>query len=157
MTKLDGFDLKILRALQEDARISIVELADRVGLSATPCARRVKRLEEEGWIDRYVTLLNPRRLGLGVSVFLNVRLKSQSARTIAQFEQAIRERPEITECYLVTGNYDYLLHIRLPEVGAYKQFLLDHLIALPSVAETSSSIALEQTKYTTALPLPEGA
>jgi DNA-binding Lrp family transcriptional regulator len=154
MTELDAFDLRILDALQEDARITILDLAERVGLSPTPCARRVKRLEEEGVISRYVTLLNAERLGIGLNVFVNVRLRSQTKQSVDIFDRAINELPEVVECYLLTGEYDYLLHLRVADIAALRAFVRDHLITIESVGATHSSIALEQTKYTTALPLP---
>ena len=154
MIALDSFDFKILDALQEDARITTLDLADRVGLSATPCARRVKRLEEEGVIERYVTLLNAERLGIGLNVFVNVRLRSQTKDSMDIFEAGIKELPEIVECYLLTGEYDYLLHVRIADIPALRAFVRDHLTTIESVAATHSSIALEQKKYTTALPLP---
>lgn len=154
MTELDALDFRILDALQEDARITILDLAARVGLSPTPCARRVKRLEEEGVIGRYVTLLDPERLGIGLNVFVNVRLRSQTKQSVDIFERAVNELPEVVECYLLTGEYDYLLHLRVADIAALRAFVRDHLITIESVGATHSSIALEQRKYTTALPLP---
>jgi DNA-binding Lrp family transcriptional regulator len=154
MAELDPLDIKILNALQEDGRITILELAERVGLSPTPCARRVKRLEDEGLIDRYVTLLNAERLGIGLNVFVNVRLRSQTKGAIDTFEREIKGLPEVVECYLLTGEYDYLLHVRVADIAALRAFVRDHLVVNESVGATHSSIALEQTKYTTALPLP---
>ncbi|HZB89988.1 MAG TPA: Lrp/AsnC family transcriptional regulator [Stellaceae bacterium] len=154
MAELDALDIRILNALQEDGRITTLELAERVGLSPTPCARRVKRLEDEGLIERYVTLLNPERLGIGLNVFVNVRLISQTKGAIDTFEKAIKGLPEVVECYLLTGEYDYLLHLRVADIAALRSFVRDQLIANESVGATHSSIALEQTKYTTALPLP---
>ena len=154
MASLDSFDLKILQVLQENARITTLELAERVGLSATPCARRVKRLEDEGLIDRYVTLLNAERLGLGLTVFVNVRLNSQVPKSFETFEAAIQRMPEAVGCYLLAGQYDYLLHVRVATVEAYRNLIRERLIAIEGVAETQSSIVLEQTKHTTALPIP---
>jgi DNA-binding Lrp family transcriptional regulator len=154
MAELDAFDVRILDALQENGRITTLELAERIGLSPTPCARRVKRLEEEGLIDRYVTLLNAERLGIGLNVFVNVRLRSQTKGAIDIFEKAIEDLPEVVECYLLTGEYDYLLHLRVADIAALRSFVRDHLVVNESVGATHSSIALEQTKYTTALPLP---
>lgn len=151
---LDEFDLKILRLLQENGRVTTIELAEQVGLSPTPCARRVKRMEDEGLISGYVTLLNAGRLGAGLSVFVNVRLRSQTPKAFETFEAAIRRMPEVVECYLLTGNYDYLLHVRVADVDAYRFFIRSRLIAIEGIVETQSSVALEQTKYTTAIPLP---
>ncbi|MGL4960775.1 MAG: Lrp/AsnC family transcriptional regulator [Inquilinus sp.] len=151
---LDSFDLKILQVLQEDARITMLDLAAQVGLSATPCARRVKRLEDEGLIDRYVTLLNAERLGLGLTVFVNVRLNSQVPKSFETFEAAIQRMPEVVGCYLLAGQYDYLVQVRVANVEAYRDLIRERLIAIEGVAETQSSIVLEQTKHTTALPVP---
>jgi Lrp/AsnC family leucine-responsive transcriptional regulator len=151
---IDAFDRKILLALQENARITTQELAERVGLSATPCARRVRRMEEDGLIDRYVTLLNPRRLGAGLSVFVNVRLNTQSAKTFDTFEAAIATMPEVVGCYLLAGNYDYLVQVRVADIESFRTFIRDRLVAIEGIGETQSSIVLEETKQTTALPLP---
>ena len=154
MSQLDEFDRKILSALQENARITTQELAERVGLSATPCARRVKRMEDDGLIDRYVTLLNPERLGVGLTVFVNVRLNTQSAKTFEAFEAAVRTLPQVIGCYLLAGNYDYLLQIRVADVEAFRSFIRDRLVTIEGIGETQSSVVLEETKWTTALPLP---
>ncbi len=154
MTDLDAIDLRILSALQEDARISMGDLADRAGLSETPCARRVRRLEACGIIRRYVTLLDADKLGAGLTVIVNVRLRSQTKEAVEGFEAAVLGLPEITACFLVTGDYDYVLHLRLPDIGAYKDFMRDRLIVNDAVAETSSAVALDQVKFTTAIPLP---
>lgn len=153
MVQLDEFDRKILSALQENARITMQELAERVGLSATPCARRVKRMEDDGLIDRYVTLLNPERLGVGLTVFVNVRLNTQSAKTFEAFEQAIRKLPQVVGCYLLAGNYDYLVQVRVADVEAFRSFIRDRLVTIEGIGETQSSVVLEETKRTTALPL----
>jgi Lrp/AsnC family leucine-responsive transcriptional regulator len=157
MIELDALDIKILNALQQDARMTTLELAAHVGLSATPCARRVKRLEDEGVIERYVTLLNAERLGIELNVFADIRLRSQTKESIEIFERAIKDMPEVVECYLVTGEYDYLLHLRVADMAALRALMRDRLIAIESVAATHSSIALEQIKYTTALALTRRA
>ena len=133
--------------------MTTLELAERVGLSATPCARRVKRLEDEGVIDRYVTLLNAERLGIELNVFADIRLRNQTKELIEIFEKAIKDIPEVVECYLVTGEYDYLLHLRVADVAALRALVRDRLIGIESVGATHSSIALQQIKYTTALAL----
>ena len=153
MATLDEFDRKILAILQENARITMQELAERVGLSATPCARRVKRMEDDGLIARYVTLLNPRGLGLGLTVFVNVRLNTQSAKTFEVFEVEIRKFPEVVGCYLLAGNYDYLVEVRVADVESFRRFIRDRLVAIDGIGETQSSIVLEETKRTTALPI----
>jgi Lrp/AsnC family leucine-responsive transcriptional regulator len=153
MLQLDGFDRKILDALQENGRITTQELSERVGLSATPCARRIKRMEDDGLIDRYVTLLNPERLGLALTVFVNVRLNTQSAKTFDAFEDAIRKLPEVVGCYLLAGNYDYLVQVRVADVEAFRTFIRDRLVTIDGIGETQSNVVLEETKHTTALPL----
>ncbi|MGY3614235.1 Lrp/AsnC family transcriptional regulator [Bradyrhizobium sp. USDA 10063] len=153
MPQLDGFDRKILDALQENGRITTQELAERVGLSATPCARRIKRMEDDGVIDRYVTLLNPERLGLGLTVFVNVRLNTQSAGAFDAFEEAVRKLPEVVGCYLLAGNYDYLIQVRVADVEAFRSFIRDRLVTIEGIGETQSNVVLEETKHTTALPL----
>lgn len=153
MSDLDEFDRKILTALQQNARITTQELAERVGLSATPCARRVKRMEDEGLIDRYVTLLNPERLGVGFMVFVSVRLNTQSSKAFDAFEAAIKTLPEVVGCYLLAGNYDYLVQVRVADVEAFRSFIRDRLVIIEGIGETQSNVVLEETKHTTALPL----
>jgi len=153
MSDLDQFDLKILKALQDNARITTQELAEYVGLSPTPCARRVKRMEEEGFIDKYVTLLNPKKMGVGLNVFVNVRLNTQAAKAFEAFEEAIRNLPEVAGCYLLAGNYDYLLQVRVPDVEAFRSFIRERLTTIEGIGETQSSVVLQQAKHTTALPL----
>jgi DNA-binding Lrp family transcriptional regulator len=150
---IDAIDRKILRALQDNARMTTQELAEKVGLSATPCARRVKRMEDEGLIARYVTLLNPAHLGLGLMVFISVRLNTQAAKAFDTFEAEIRKLPEVVGCFLLAGSYDYLVQVRVANVDAFRNFIRDHLVTIEGVAETQSSIVLEETKTTTALPI----
>ncbi|HYC53502.1 MAG TPA: Lrp/AsnC family transcriptional regulator [Candidatus Binatia bacterium] len=153
----DAIDRKILDALQEDARISNVDLAARVGLSPSPCLRRVAELEQAGIIQRYVALLNPSALGLGVSVFVQVSLEKQAVQGLGVFEEHVLARPEVMECYLMTGDADYLLRVVVPDVAAFERFLLEHLTRIPGVASIKSSFALKQVKYRTALPLRDHA
>ncbi len=155
MTELDSLDRRILMILQENARITTLELAEQVGLSATPCARRVKRLEDAGLIERYVALLNAREVSLDLSVFISVRLRNQTADTIAKFERSVRDMAEISECYLVSGVHDYLLRLRVADVEALKDFLRNRLVTIEGIAETHSSIVLDKVKYTTSLNLLE--
>jgi Lrp/AsnC family leucine-responsive transcriptional regulator len=154
MFQLDEIDCNILNVLQQEGRISILDLAERVGLSATPCARRVKRLEDKGVIERYVAVLNPRVLGKQLDVFVNVRLRLSTRKAIEVFERAIKSMPEVVECYLVTGTYDYLVHIRVADIDDFKSYVRERLSGIASVGETVSSIALEQTKHTTMIALP---
>jgi Lrp/AsnC family leucine-responsive transcriptional regulator len=150
---LDAIDLKILSRLQQDARLSNVELAKAVNLSPSPCLARVRALEAEGIIARHVTLLDPLKLGLTVSVFIQVRLEKQVERALETFEAAIRDRPEVMECYLMTGDSDYLLRVVVPDVQALERFIVDYLTRVPGVGNLRSSFALKQVKYQTALPL----
>jgi DNA-binding Lrp family transcriptional regulator len=150
---LDSIDLKILAVLQEHARTPNVELAGKVGLSPSPCLRRVRELEEGGVIRRHVALVDPAAVGLGVSVFVSVRLERQVEGALDRFEAAVLARPEVMECYLMTGDADYLLRVVVCDLPAYEQFLMQHLTRVPGIASIRSSFALKQVKYTTALPL----
>jgi len=152
---LDALDVRILNILQDNARITTLELAEQVGLSPTPCARRVKRLEDDGLIQRYVTLLDEKKAGLDLSVFISVRLRAQTAETMEKFERSVRSIPEISECYLVSGVHDYLLHLRVADVDALREFLRNRLVTIEGIAEAQSSIVLDKVKYTTALTLSE--
>ena len=155
MTDLDALDVRILNILQDNARITTLELAEQVGLSPTPCARRVKRLEDDGLIQRYVTLLDEKKAGLDLSVFISVRLRAQTAETMEKFERSVRGIPEIAECYLISGVHDYLLHLRVADVDALRDFLRNRLVTIEGIAEAQSSIVLDKVKYTTALTLSE--
>ena len=150
---MDAKDTKILRALQDNARISNVDLARIAGLSPSPCLARVRALEESGVIDRYVALLDAKRLGLTVSVLVQVTLERQIESALEVFEKAVRERPEVMECYLMTGDADYLLRVVVPDVPAFERFILDFLSRVPGVGNIKSSFALKQVKYQTALPV----
>lgn len=150
---LDQIDRKIIKALQDNARLSSQELSERVGISTSPCWRRVKALEEAGVITRYVTLVDPEALGLSISIFTNVSLDKQIETALETFQKAVRKRPEVMECYLMTGDFDYLLRVVVGSLHDYERFLLDHLTKIPGVASIKSSFALKQVKYTTALPV----
>src|SRR3954451_15704415 len=151
---MDAIDLRILARLQQNARISNVELARAVNLSPSPCLARVRALEGAGYIDRYVTLLDAKKLGLGVSVLVQVTLEKQIEPALETFEKAVRERPEVMECYLMTGDADYLLRVLVADVPAFERFILEFLSRVPGVGNIKSSFALKQVKYQTALPLP---
>ncbi len=150
---LDATDLKILSELQDNARIANVELADRVHLSPSPCLARVKNLERSGLISRYVTLLDAAAVGLTVSVFVQVRLEKQIESALETFEKAIAKRPEVMECYLMTGDSDYLLRVVVRDLPALERFIVQFLSKVPGVSSIRSSFALKQVKYKTALPL----
>jgi Lrp/AsnC family transcriptional regulator len=149
----DAFDLKILAELQRDADQSMQELGDKVGLSHTPCWRRVKRLEEQGVIRRRVTLLNAEQLRVAVTVFVNVTLRRHQENALNRFEDAVLDIPEIVECYTVSGDTDFLLRVVVEDVTAYEHLLKRTLVHLPEVGNLSSTFALRQVKYTTELPL----
>ena len=151
---IDATDWKILDRLQGDARISNVRLAESVSLSPSPCLARVRELEARGYIDKYVTLLNPVKVGLTVSVFIQVTLEKQVEKQLGSFEAAIQKRPEVMECYLMTGDADYLLRVVVPDVQALERFIVDELTKIAGIANIRSSFALKQVKYKTALPLP---
>jgi DNA-binding Lrp family transcriptional regulator len=150
---LDAIDLRILGALQENARIANTELAVAVGLSPAPCLRRVRALEERGVIRKHVSLVSPAAVGLPVSVFVSISLERQVEEALKRFERVILARPEVMECYLMTGDADYLLRVVCADLGAYERFVLDHLTKVPGVSSIRSSFALKQVKYSTALPL----
>ncbi len=150
----DAIDWRILHLLQEDARLSNVELARAVNLSPSPCLARVRALEAGGYISRYVTVLDPLRLGLQVSVFIQVRLERQIEPSLEVFEKAMIERPEVMECYLMTGDADYLLRVVVPDIQALQHFIVNFLSRVQGVGNIQSSFSLKQVKYQTALPLP---
>lgn len=152
---LDEIDIKILKTLQTHARISNVELAQLVGLSPAPCLRRVRSLEETGVIKKYVTLLDPGAVNLGVAIFVQIRLDLQVEGRLEIFEQSVMRRPEVLECYLMTGDADFLLRVVVPDVSAYEHFLRDFLTRIEGVASIKSSFALKQMKYRTELPLSD--
>jgi Lrp/AsnC family leucine-responsive transcriptional regulator len=142
-----------LLALQQDGRLTVAELAEKVGLSASPCHRRVKLLEDRGIIERYVAVINQRSVGLPVSVFVSIKLESQREDALAKFAKAIAPWPEILECYLMTGPRDYLLRVVVADLAAYEKFLKTKLTRLAGLSSIESSFALEQVKYTNRLPL----
>ena len=152
-TELDRIDRRILTALQRDARIANQDLADQVGISASACWRRVRLLESAGVIQRYAAVLDPVRLGLPVSILINVSLEKQGEKALQVFESAVGEWPEVMECYLMTGDADYLLRVVCADLAAYERFVLEHLAKAPGVSSIRSSFALKQVKYSTALPL----
>lgn len=145
-TRLDDFDRKILSVLIEDGRISTLDLAEKVGLSATPCSRRVKRLEDSGVIQGYTARVHPAALGLNICVMVSIRLAKQSPDAVSEFLCAIAARPEITECLLVTGDIDYLLKVWVADIDALRHFIRDVLQSIPAVAETSTMVILNMTE-----------
>ncbi len=152
---LDSIDYRILRAMQRDGRISNVELAELVGLSATPCARRVKRLEQEGFIRRHVTLLEPEALGLKLMAMVSISMDRHTPDRFEAFEKAIAQMPEVLECSLVTGqSADFLLKVIVEDMNHYERFLLGRLTKLKGVSGVHSSFVLRQIVSTTELPIP---
>jgi Lrp/AsnC family transcriptional regulator, leucine-responsive regulatory protein len=150
---LDPIDLRILAALQENARLTNVELARRINLSPSPCLARVKSLEQRGLIRGYVALCDPLALGLSVNVFISVSLERQRKDALETFEQRVSQHPEVMECYLMTGDSDYLLRVVVADMRSLERFIVDHLARIPGVANIRSSFALKQVRYKTALPL----
>jgi Lrp/AsnC family leucine-responsive transcriptional regulator len=149
----DAVDLKILGFLQVDGRMSINDLAGKVGLSPSPCLRRVRILEKSGVIARYVAVLDQRAAGLPVSVFISVKLEKQKEDLLDKFAKTIARWPEVLECYLMTGPRDYWLRVVVPDLAAYERFLKTKLTRLEGISSIESSFALEQVKYTNVLPV----
>src|SRR6201986_1831615 len=153
MPDLDAIDRKILALLQSDGRITMQELADKVGLSVSPCHRRVKPLEERGFITRYIATVDQKAVGLHVSVFISIKLARQKEEDLSRFERAISKWEEVLECYLMTGNRDYLLRALAPDLAAYETFRKTKRPRLDGIASIESSFALSQVKYSIALPV----
>ena len=152
--KLDAIDLKILQQLQEDGSLANVELAKRVHLSPSSCLNRVRALESTGVINRYVAIVNPGGLGLDLNVFISISLKTQNKQALAEFEQRISEHDEVMECYLMTGDSDYLIRVAVSNIAALERFILEQLTPIPGIEKIRSGFALKQVRYKTALPLP---
>ena len=150
---LDSTDRKILNALQVDSSISNVELAKRVQLSPSPCLARVRALEAQKLIRSYVALLDPQRLGLHLNVFISISLKQQSRKALQAFEERVCLREEVMECYLMTGESDYLIRVAVADIPALEHFIMEQLTPISQVEKIRSSFALKQVKYKTALPL----
>lgn len=151
--KITGPDLKILKLLQEDASLTAAELADRIGLSQSPCWRRVNRLESEGYIQKRVALLNAEKLGMDVVVFCSVKLSVHGRQSLEEFEHAVSLLPEVTECYTMTGTMDYMLKIVTKDIRHYEQFVRTFLAQMPGIQEIHSHVAVTAIKNTTSLPL----
>jgi len=153
VSQLDAIDRKILAALQADCHVTVQELAAKVGLSASPCHRRIKMLEDRGVISRYVALVDQKAIGLHVSVFISIKLERQKEEDLDRFARAISGWDEVLECYLMTGTRDYLLRVVAPDLAAYETFLKTKLTRLDGIASIESSFALSQVKYSIALPV----
>jgi Lrp/AsnC family transcriptional regulator len=150
---LDGPDLRILAALQEDASLSTVELAEVAGLSQSVCWRRVQRLKEEGVIRRQITLLDRTKLGLDTQIFAEVKLSAHGRANLSDFSEAIRSFPEVMECYLLLGAVDFLLRIVTENIRAYEVFFFEKLSRLPGIQEVNSIVVFSEVKSTTSLPI----
>lgn len=151
---LNRIDRHILRELQKDGRITYAELARRVGLTTTPCMERVKRLEREGIIHGYTALIDPRTLDAGLVVFVQIRLNRTAPEAFEEFREAVVQLEEVQECYLVAGNFDYLIKARVANMDAYRLLLGETLLKLPGVQESTSYPVMEQLKETLSLRVP---
>ncbi len=151
---LSRIDSNILRELQADGRITYAELARRVGLTTTPCMERVKRMEREGVIKGYTALLDPIYLEAGLVVFVQIRLSRTSQDIFEEFKNAAVALPEVQECYLVSGNFDYLIKARVADMSSYREFLGETLLTLPGVQESTSYVVMEQVKETLNITVP---
>jgi Lrp/AsnC family leucine-responsive transcriptional regulator len=152
---LDELDHKILAELQVDGRMSNQELSERIGLSPSPCLRRLRQLEAGGIISRYVALVDPEAVGLGVTAFVRVRLDQQDDRHLAVFEEAVAHFPEVMECYLMTGEADYQLRVLVSSLGEFEDFLRHQLTRIAGVGQVTTSFALRPVVYQTALPIKQ--
>ena len=153
MDQLKKIDKHILSVLQSNGRITYAELARQVGLTTTPCIERVKRLERDGYIKNYTAQLNPERLGAGLIVFVQIRLVRTSKDSFEEFKRAVVLLPEVQECYLVSGNFDYLIKARVADMKAYREFLGDTLLRVPGVQESTSIAVMEAVKETLSIPV----
>ena len=152
-SSLDAVDRAILSLLQDNGRLANVDLADAVNLSPSACLRRVRRLEEEGFINQYVALIDPSKVGMGTNVFVEITLSSQAEDALDAFEIAVTKRPEIMSCHLMAGDFDYLLRVVIDDVADYEALHRTHLAQLPGVARLVSSFALRPVCDRTAYPL----
>ncbi len=149
---LDAVDLNILRILQRDCTVSVADIAKEVGLSTTPCWRRIQKLEQEGVIEARVALLSPKKVNAGVTVFVAITTSEHTIAWLERFHAVLREFPEVVEAYRMSGQVDYLMRVTVPDIESYDRFY-KQLIERMALTDVSSSFAMEQIKYTTALPL----
>ena len=156
MIQLDRYDFSILQELQRDGRISNRDLAEKVGLSPAPCWRRLRRLEDNGVVTRYAALLDSSKLGLSITAFAHISLDDHHAATVDAFNNAIAEADAVLECYMTSGEYDYMLKVVVADMAGYEKFFSDVLMQIPAVRNVSTSFALRHSKLTTALPLAGG-
>ena len=153
MKEIDKTDRKILRALQHNARIAMTELAEKVGLSTTPVTERVRRLERDNIITGYHAHVNPHAVGLALLVFVEIKLRSKSGNIFEDFRREVAKIPQIMECHLVSGEYDYLIKVRLPDMSAYRNMLGNILLQLPAASESRSYVVMEEVKEETTLEI----
>jgi len=151
---LDRYEKRILALLQEDASLSTAAIGEKVGLSSSPCWRRIDRLEREGFIKRKVALVDRRKIGLNAQIFAQIKLNAHGRANLDEFAAAIRAFPEVLECYVLMGSVDFLIRIVATDIEAYERFFFDRLSQLPGVQEVNSTVALSEIKATTALPIP---
>ena len=154
---LDRYEKRILALLQEDASLSMAAVAERIGLSASPCWRRIDRLEREGFIKRKVALVDRKKIGLNAQIFAQIKLNAHGRANLDEFAAAIRAFPEVLECYVLMGSVDFLIRVVATDIEAYERFFFDQLSQLPGVQEVNSTVALSEIKATTALPIPQAA
>lgn len=153
MTDLDPFERKILQLLQIDASLTTAEIAERVGLSPSPCWRRIDRLEREGFIKRRAAIIDRRKVGLNAQIFAQVKLNAHGRANLDEFSAAIREFPEVLDAYVLMGTMDFMLRIVAKDIDAYERFFFEQLSKLPGVQEINSTVALSEIKSTTELPI----
>ncbi len=152
-SELDSIDRRMLEALQGDGRLSVVDLAARVGLSPSPCLRRLKRLEREGFVEGYRAALHRERIGLGLTIFVGIKVDGHRDENAAALEAAVRRMPEVVSCHLVSGEADFLLEVVVPDLKRYEQLLMGTLLKLPMVKDIRSSFAMRTVKAGAPLPL----
>ena len=150
---MDRYDRQILNILQEDAAVPVAEIGERVGLTSTPCWRRVQKLEASGIIRKRVALLDAARLNVGVTVFVSIRTSQHNVKWLKAFHDLVASIPEVTEFYRMAGDADYLLRVVVPDIAALERFILEQLSPIPQVEKIRSSFTLKQVRYKTALPL----
>lgn len=151
---LDRYEKRILEILQDDASLPTATIAEMVGLSPSPCWRRIDRLERDGFITRRVALVDRHKVGLNAHIFAQVKLNAHGRANLDEFAAAMRDFPEVLECYVMMGSIDFLVRIVTPDIGAYESFFFNRLSQLPGVQEVTSSVALSEIKATTRLPIP---
>lgn len=153
MTDLDRYERKILRELQRDAGQTTAQIAERIGLSASPCWRRIDRLERDGFIQRRVAIVDRHKVGLNAHVFAQVKLNAHGRANLDEFAEKIREFPEVLDCYVLMGSVDFMIRVVAKDINAYEQFFFEKLSQLPGIQEITSTVALSEIKATTALPI----